>query len=486
MTNLITSSLLLLALLLPATAAAYDFEVDGIYYDINGNEATVTFYGHPYTGDVIIPSTITYNGKTYPVIAIGDFAFAHSYGLTSVSIPNSVSAIGQQAFRDCGLMSLTIPNSVTIIGSLAFAYCSSLSSMTIPDLVTTISEGMFAGCSNLTSVTIPNSVTSIGNEAFNYCYNLTNVTIPDSVTYIGDNAFYHCDSLTNVTIPNSVTSIGSWAFANCSGLTNVTIPNSVTSIGRWVFAYSSSLSSVTIGNSVQSVEGNMFAHCESLEGLVVANGNTTYDSRNNCNAVIETANNTLIVGCKNTVIPNSITTIGEEAFLECDGLTSMSIPNSVTSIGNRAFFDCRSLTSVTIPNSVTSIGIAALGNCWRLANVYCYIINPSSVSVKNIFFIDNDYYDYSGRALHVPQGTAAAYQADETWYPYFGQIVEDLMPDHQPGDVNCDGEVNIADVNAVINIILKGNSPTADADVNGDGEINIADINAVIDIILAS
>ena len=175
-----------------------------------------------------------------------------------------------------------------------------------------------------------------------------------------------------------------------------------------------------------------------------------------------------------------MTAIGNYAFYNCGGLTSINIPNSVTSIGNYAFFWCTGLTSIVIPKSVTSIGNEVFKNCWTLTDVYCYIADLSGVSCGNEQFYKDFNSDYSGRTLHVLQGTADAYRADENWYPYFGQIVEDIFL----GDVNRDLEVNIADINAVINIILGGYTSSAAADVNGDGEISIADINAVIDIIL--
>ena len=168
------------------------------------------------------------------------------------------------------------------------------------------------------------------------------IIIPDSVTYngwkypvteIGDEAFYECSGLTSITIPNSVTKIGKFAFVGCFGLTSITIPNSVTSIGEHAFYWCTSLTSVTIPNSVTSIGVQAFSLCPNLNSVKVDAGNTVYDSRNNCNAIINTASNTLVAGCKNTVIPNSVSSIGEKAFFRCTSLTNITIPNSVTHIG---------------------------------------------------------------------------------------------------------------------------------------------------------
>ena len=207
---------------------------------------------------------------------------------------------------------------------------------------------------------------------------VTEVVIPEEivfghyiyeVTSIERCAFYDCSGLTSITIPNSVTSIGSRAFWGCSSLTSITIPNSVTSIGDDAFAHCISLTSITIPNSITSIEKGGFYGCSGLTSIVVEKGNTKYDSRNNCNAIIETATNTLIRGCQNTTIPNSVTSIERCAFYDCSGLTSITIPNSVTSIGSRAFYDCSGLTSITIPNSVTSIGNDAFAHCISLTSI---------------------------------------------------------------------------------------------------------------------
>ena len=205
------------------------------------------------------------------------------------------------------------------------------------------------------------------------------VVIPESVEYggstysvtsIGREAFRECSDLTSVTIPNSVTSIEAQVFAECSGLISVTIPNSVTSIGIWAFSDCSSLTSVTIPKSVKTIYSPIFQSCSNLVSINVEEGNSVYDSRENCNAIIYTANNVLINGCNSTIIPNSVTSIDALAFSGCRDLTSVTIPNSVTSVGNGAFFECSGLTSVIIPNSVTSIGDNAFGYCSSLNSIY--------------------------------------------------------------------------------------------------------------------
>ena len=316
-------------------------------------------------------------------------------GLTSISLPTSVTEIRDYAFQGCtGLTSVSIPNSVTSIGDQAFEGCTSLTSVTWnainysdcdlwhSPLAQTQITSLFFGddvehipaflCNELTSlttVTISNSVTSIGQSAFRNCSGLESVIIGNSVTEIGLSAFSGCSGLTSVTIPNSVTTIGSGAFRNCSGMTSVIIGSSVTEIGWFAFEYCTGLTSVTIPNSVTWIGDQAFEGCTSLTSMVVESGNTEFDSRNNCNAIIKTATNTLIRGCKNTVIPNSVTSIGQNAFGNCIGLTSVEIPNSVTEIHLSAFSGCSGLTSVTIPNSVTSIGVWAFRDCSDLTSV---------------------------------------------------------------------------------------------------------------------
>ena len=398
-------------------------------------------------GDTAFYNCISLTSITIPnsVTSIGDYAFGYCTSLTSITIPNSVTSIGDYAFSDCtSLTSITIPNSVTSIGDSAFSDCTSLTSITIPNSVTSIGDWAFYECTSLTSITIPNSVTSIGYDAFYDTPWLKaqqeknplvivngilidgtaasgNVVIPNSVTSIGDYAFSDCTSLTSITIPNSVTSIGYKAFYDCTSLTSITIPNSVTSIGSYAFEgtpwlkamqnenplvivndilidgstasgkvvipntvnkiadsafkgiyseasdqYESSITSITIPNSVTSIGDFVFSDCESLTSITIPNSVTSIgnDAFQNC------------TNLKSITIPNSVTSIGSGAFYNCTSLTSITIPNSVTSIGSAAFSWCRSLTSITIPNSVTSIGESAFYNCTSLTSITI----PSSVT----------------------------------------------------------------------------------------------------------
>ena len=437
--------LTLLTLLVSINASADEWtDANGTVwsFSISGNNATL-YNNQDYKAcirgiipqNLTIPSSVYRGGLTYSVTSIGNHAFYDCSGLTSITIPNSVTSIGVEAFHGCsGLTSITIPNSVTSIGNYAFYNCSGLTSVTIPESVTSIGDNAFMNCSGLTSVTIPNSVTSIGWSAFSGCSGLTSVTIPESVTSIGKYAFHDCSGLTSVTINSNaiasnitdetllsdifekrsvkeyvfgegVKEIGESACYANEYLTSVTIPNSVTSIGCEAFYGCSGLTSVTIPESVTSIGDNAFSRCGGLTSIEVVSSNTKYDSRNNCNAIIETSSNELIVGCENTVIPESVTSIGGYAFMGCSGLTSVTIPNSVTSIGMSAFYGCSGLTSVTIPESVTSIGDNAFSRCTGLTSVTI----PNSVTSIGY----QAFYNCSGlTSVTIPNSvTSIGYQA---------------------------------------------------------------------------
>ena len=235
--------------------------------------------------------------------------------------------------------------------------------------VTSIRESAFSRCTGLTSIIMPNSVKIIEKYTFYDCYNLSTITMPDSLYYIEESAFSGCESLTSIILPDSLEYIYSYAFAGCSSLTSINIPPSLKYIG-----------------------GTTFCDCISLTSIVVDTKNPVFDSRDNCNAIIESSTNTLTVGCKSTIIPNSVTRIGNYAFYKCTGLTSITLPNSVTRIGNYAFYQCKSLTSVTIPDSVASIGEDAFRECSSLSSVCLG---------KSVTNIDNSAFKYCTRLSYI-------------------------------------------------------------------------------------
>lgn len=323
-----------------------------------------------YTGetdeDLTVPSTVMYDGADYAVTSIGDSAFYSCTNLTSITITDSVTTIGEGAFAVCSsLTSIDLPSALTQIGDYTFYNCSSLTSITIPDSVTSIGECAFENCSSLTSVTIPDSVGYISSCAFYNCSNLTVVTIPDSVTSIGSGAFADCTSLTSIDLPSALTQIGNSMLSGCSALTAVTIPDSVTYIGVRAFKDCVSLGSIHIPASVSSIEEDSFNWCKSLTYITVDEENPVFDSRDNCNAIIDTANNSIVRGSASTVIPDSVVGIENAAFLGNYALTSITIPDTVTSIGWCAFYGCSNLTSINFTGTEDQWNAIAFGDDWN-------------------------------------------------------------------------------------------------------------------------
>ena len=280
----------------------------------------------------------------------------------------------------------------------------------IDERVEEICKEAFKGCDKLEEIVMPKKLKKIDSEAFQGCSSLTKLTLPDSVMSIGKGAFCGCSGLTELTLPNSVKSIGDGAFADCSGLTELTLSNSLVSIGGNAFRWCSELTELTLPNSVTSIGYAAFGGCSGLEKITVDGGNKRYDSRDNCNSIIDTETNTLIVGCKNSVIPNGVTSIGDSAFGWCSELTELVLPNSVTRIGDSAFEYCSGLTELTLPNSVASIGDSAFYVCSDLSKITSLAEIPPMCG-REVF----DGVNKTNCELIVPIMSVTAYKQAEVW-----------------------------------------------------------------------
>jgi len=438
--------------LIPLLVNAESVEINGIYYNLFSDTKTAEVTKNPnkYTGEVVIPKIIVSSGVEYNVTSIGAQAFDGCSNLTSVTIPNSVISIGWYAFSSCWrLNSITIPNSVKTIEGAAFSSCSGLTSIFIPSSVTSFGcrEGgndnphnPFYLCGNLASITVDennsrydsrnNCNAIIDKEKQILITGCKNTIIPNGVKKIGYAAFQGCYDLKSITIPNSVTSFDYESFSGCSSLTSFEIPNSVTKIDERTFSNCQGLTSITIPSNVKSIGGDLFSRCRNLISIIVEDGNAYYDSRNNCNAIIEKSTNKLIAGCKTTTIPNSVASIGYNSMCGFSDITFITIPNSVTEICFGAFQSC-GLTSITIPNSVTNIGEYAFAYCSGLTSIISEIVNPFEIN-------ENVFSDYSKPTLTVPSGTKSAYQSTAGWNKFSNIEEADSQDPNNPNNEDDD------------------------------------------------
>ena len=531
--------LILLMSMMGLSVTAHDIAVENsdgvtIYYNwINDNTELSVTSGDGYSGNVVIPKLVSYGGATYSVTEIGQGAFSDCTSLTSISLPSSLTSIGDWAFSNTGISSVSIPEGITDIKGRVFNSCQNLISIVFPSSLKYIGEYAFAGCASLSKINLPESLETIGKESFSYCPLIKNVTIPASVNIIGEGVFMNCNELESVTMKNAnpadiasntfsncdnailyvprgsrtrylteyfwkdfkeiietdydysgtiysdgdirpngtfswivsgvrmkfrivdeeaktvevgnglvasidnstvgeitipsqialsngsytVVGLGEKAFSDCTALTNVQMPNGILYIGRYAFwhceeltsinipegtqrldydcfACCKSVTSVYIPSSVTSItwDHNVFEGCTNLSTITVAEDNPVFDSRNRCNAIIETVENKLRIGCKGTIIPDDIAIIGHSSFSNMGDLSGLTIPASVTNIIAYAFWGC-SFSSIT-----------------------SYIQTPFETSCV---------FDHltEGATLYVPIGTKNAYQSKAEWNN-FQNIVE--------------------------------------------------------------
>lgn len=330
---------------------AIDESVPGVLrysYNTSTMTATVTGLENEDATEVVIPSNVMQNGQTYTVTAIYSHAFSNCNELTSVTMPSTITKIEYYAFSGCKrLESVSLSSGLKEIGFYAFMDCSNLKNISLPSGLEKIDFYAFQNCTSLQEVVIPASLIDISHSVFSGCKNLSNVVIEEgNLKELGSSTFESCSDLKNITLPLGLETIGSSAFQNCTSLEKIVIPASVTNISSGVFT-----------------------GCKNLSSIVVEEGNSVYDSRNNCNAIIATEKNELIQGCQSTVIPNGVISIGQNAFMGIDNLKTIQIPNTVQTLQNNCFRDCKGLTSINIPSSVKELNYSCFVGCSALVSI---------------------------------------------------------------------------------------------------------------------
>lgn len=321
--------------------------------------STIKAANAAYSGDLIIPESVTYQGKKLAVTTIDEYAFYYAVNVTSVAIEAPITAIGKYAFDDCSaLTSVTLPATLQTIGQYGFAYCKALPSITLPEGITELGERCFFQCSALDGVTLPQSLTALPDNCFAYCTSLSSLVIGNQVTSLGTTMFQNCTSLTEVTLPEGLTKLPSYTFSKCTALESITLPSGVTAIGQSAFSGCSKLN-FTIPDNIVTIESGAFENCTAFTEVTFPEAVTVIP-------------NSVLSGCSNLTsvsFGSKVSSIGTYAFQNCAKLESITLPEAITVIGNYCFNGCKALSSITLPANVTSIGNYAFQNCTSLTEV---------------------------------------------------------------------------------------------------------------------
>ena len=367
---------------------ADNIEIGGICYSVryvakDTYDIAVTNKEGGYSGDIVIPQTINYDGKERQVTSIDYRCFSGCTELTSVKIPDGVTSLKRDCFKDCSsLTSVIIPNSVTSLGEASFYGCSKLESVKLPVGITSLSEYCFGNCLVLKNIELPNSVTSLGAGCFQFCEELESINLPNGITSLPAICFYCCWKLNNIVLPNNITSLGNRCFEGCKVLKNIELPNSITSLGSECFFGCAELENVTIPEGVSSLGRGTFRNCDRLVDITLPNSITSLGSEcfSGCSSlkninlpyVLTSMGFQCFYGCTSLTkiqLPSSLTTLGFGCFDGCTGLESIAIPQGLTLLDGQCFQDCSNLSTIILPKSIVSIGKECFKGCKKLADI---------------------------------------------------------------------------------------------------------------------
>ena len=408
------------------SAAAYSFESAGIYYNITGNNTVEVTYSdrdnNTYSGSISVPETVTNNGTEYSVTKIGEYAFQGS-AVTSVSMPECITSIGQYACNECGsLETVVLPTNLDdFSGWCIFRNCRNLKNIAIPENVTEIPNGTFINCSSLAAITIPQGVGEIGSNAFYGCSSLTSIEIPEGVKYLYEQVFYGCTALESVKLPQNLLQIGKNCFYNCGALSDISLPSSIEIIGEGAFYNCENLASPTLPTSLRTLVKSAFQYCRNITTIV---------------------------------LPDGVASIPESCFDGCSSLESVTIPEGVTTIGEKAFFGCN-LNALTLPSTITSIGGGAFINNYNLQSIICNAVTPPT--------LDENAIGSSVKEIKVPISSIAAYKQANGWKNFSnycsGEVVNNGITYHidENGATITAAEATLTEANIPSVVEFEGN-----------------------------